>query len=210
MLLLDDPLGALDKGLRESMQVELRGLQQRLGLTTVMVTHDQDEALTMADTIVVMRDGKLEQVGSAAEIYQRPATEFVANFIGASNMFNGHIERSSGEGLEVKTGSGIRLRVNGSAGASAKAIVSVRPEAIVIEHSNAGATQGDSFNTVRAQVDEIVYRGFVSHYYLRLPDGQQMVVFRQNQGIDRMPTYAKGDEVVARWDTSSNHLLSGA
>ena len=167
MLLLDEPLGALDKGLRESMQVELRGLQQRLGLTTVMVTHDQDEALTMADTIVVMRDGKLEQVGSAAEIYQRPATEFVANFIGASNMFSGQVERSNaGEG-------------------------------------------GDSFNTVRAQVDEIVYRGFISHYYLRLSDGQQMVVFRQNQGSDGTPAYAKGDHVIARWNTSSNHLLSG-
>jgi len=209
MLLLDEPLGALDKGLRESMQVELRGLQQRLGLTTVMVTHDQDEALTMADTIVVMRDGKLEQVGSAAEIYQRPATEFVANFIGASNMFSGQVERSNGEALEIKTGSGIRLRVNGTApGASTNATVSVRPEAIAIERSNAGEG-GDSFNTVRAQVDEIVYRGFISHYYLRLSDGQQMVVFRQNQGSDGAPAYAKGDHVIARWNTSSNHLLSG-
>jgi len=208
MLLLDEPLGALDKGLRESMQVELRGLQQRLGLTTVMVTHDQDEALTMADTIVVMRDGRLEQVGSAAEIYQRPSTQFVANFIGASNMFVGQVERSNGESLEVKTASGIRLLVSGKATSNATATVSVRPEAIALEAGNGGEA-GDGVNTVRAQVDEIVYRGFISHYYLRLADGQQMVVFRQNQGNDGKPAHAKGDQVVARWNTSSNHLLSG-
>src|SRR5206468_1804953 len=84
------PLGALDKGLRESMQVELRALQRRLGVTTVMVTHDQDEALTMADRIVVMRDGRLEQVGTATDIYQRPASRFVATFLGASKLLDGH------------------------------------------------------------------------------------------------------------------------
>src|SRR5207302_3703717 len=91
VLLLDEPLGALDKGLRESMQVELRALQRRLGVTTVMVTHDQDEALTMADQIVVMRDGKIEQVGAPAEVYQRPASRFVAGFLGASNFLRGKV-----------------------------------------------------------------------------------------------------------------------
>jgi ABC-type Fe3+/spermidine/putrescine transport system ATPase subunit len=86
LLLLDEPLGALDKALRQSMQVELRALQQRLGVTTVMVTHDQDEALTMADRIVIMRDGRVEQVGAPADVYQRPVSRFVAGFLGASNF----------------------------------------------------------------------------------------------------------------------------
>src|SRR4030088_598630 len=97
LLLLDEPLGALDKALRQSMQVELRALQRRLGFTTVMVTHDQDEALTMADRIVIMRDGHIEQVGAPAEVYQRPVSRFVAGFLGASNFLRGRvIERCNG------------------------------------------------------------------------------------------------------------------
>ena len=97
LLLLDEPLGALDKALRQSMQVELRALQQRLGVTTVMVTHDQDEALTMADRIVIMRDGRIEQVGAPAEVYQRPVSRFVAGFLGASNFLRGRVvERFNG------------------------------------------------------------------------------------------------------------------
>lgn len=88
LLLLDEPLGALDKSLRQSMQTELRGLQQRLGVTTVFVTHDQDEALTMADRIVFMRDGWVEQIGAPAEVYQRPVSRFVADFLGAANFLS--------------------------------------------------------------------------------------------------------------------------
>ena len=93
LLLLDEPLGALDKSLRQCMQRELRGLQQRLGVTTVFVTHDQDEALTMADRIVIMRDGWVEQIGAPTEVYQRPVSRFVADFLGAANFFRGRVER---------------------------------------------------------------------------------------------------------------------
>ncbi len=103
LLLLDEPLGALDKSLRQSMQVELRALQRRLGITTVMVTHDQDEALTMADRIAIMRDGQLEQTGAPAEIYQRPASRFVASFLGAANFFRGRVDRV-GEGSAHRRG----------------------------------------------------------------------------------------------------------
>src|SRR5215467_5242561 len=91
VLLLDEPLGALDKMLREEMQVELRQLQRRLGITAVFVTHDQEEALTLSDRVAVMRDGRLEQVGAPREIYERPASEFVAGFLGASNFFDGRV-----------------------------------------------------------------------------------------------------------------------
>src|SRR5882762_3060312 len=129
LLLLDEPLGALDKALRQSIQVELRALQRRLGVTTVMVTHDQDEALTMADRIVVMREGRLEQVGTATEIYQRPASRFVATFLGASNLFNGKVERRNGGETLVSTGGALSLLVDGVASDARDVIVSVRPEA---------------------------------------------------------------------------------
>src|SRR5215510_8419658 len=133
VLLLDEPLGALDKGLRESMQVELRALQRRLGVTTVMVTHDQDEALTLADRIVVMRDGRLEQVGTATEIYQRPASKFVAQFIGASNLFEGAVEQRNGDGAIIRVSQDLKLQVDQVPASAADVMVSIRPEAIIIE-----------------------------------------------------------------------------
>ncbi|CAH1672862.1 ABC transporter ATP-binding protein [Chelatococcus asaccharovorans] len=207
MLLLDEPLGALDKGLRESMQVELRALQQRLGLTTIMVTHDQDEALTMADKIVVMRAGNLEQVGSATEIYQRPVSKFVASFIGVSNMFEGAVERREGAGGLVAAKSGIRLQVDSMPSmASSDVTVSIRPEAITVEKAN-GLEVADRPNVVAARVEQVIYRGFISHYYLRTHGGQQLIAFEQNQLHTTGLRHTVGDEVVARWDASSNHVI---
>ena len=211
MLLLDEPLGALDKGLRESMQVELRALQRRLGLTTIMVTHDQDEALTMADQIVVMRAGRLEQVGSPAVVYQQPSSRFVATFLGASNLFTGMVEwRDGGQAVLVAPG-GLRLLVDGlGADVQKQVTVSVRPEAVVIDRLKAGADpSADALNRVAAQIEQVVYRGFVTHYYLRLKDGQQIISFRQNQTSDADTIYAAGDQVIARWDASSNHAILG-
>jgi spermidine/putrescine ABC transporter ATP-binding subunit len=210
MLLLDEPLGALDKGLRENMQVELRALQKRLGLTTVMVTHDQDEALTMADQVVVMRDGRIEQSGSAEEIYRRPASRFVANFIGASNMFSGVVERSDSASSLVVTSAGHRLVVPRCGSEGSGMTVSVRPESIELRKSGDTASGQGVLNTVSARIDQIVYRGFMSHYYLRLADGQQIIAFQQNDGGDRGPGLEVGDAVVARWSTASNHVLAEA
>jgi putative spermidine/putrescine transport system ATP-binding protein len=207
VLLLDEPLGALDKGLRESMQVELRALQRRLGVTTVMVTHDQDEALTMADRIVVMRDGRLEQVGTATEIYQRPASRFVATFLGASNLFDGKVERrSDGEALVV-TPAGLRLQVDGVASGAEHAVVSVRPEAVIVNRLN-GSTPENALNTMVAQVEQIIYRGFISHYYLRLNDGKEVVAYQQNQTRDAIDAYTQGEKVTVRWDRSNNHVIA--
>jgi putative spermidine/putrescine transport system ATP-binding protein/spermidine/putrescine transport system ATP-binding protein len=207
MLLLDEPLGALDKGLRESMQVELRALQRRLGLTTVMVTHDQDEALTMADKIVVMREGKLEQVGTATEIYQRPESKFVAKFIGASNMFEGRVEQRSGARALIRAPSGLRLQVEACPAAADNAVVSVRPEAITVEKASSLAAD-DVVNSVLAKIDQVVYRGFISHYYLKTMSGERILAFEQNQSRSTGLHYAVGDAVVARWDSSSNHVIS--
>src|SRR6202041_878904 len=109
LLLLDEPLGALDKSLRQSMQVELRALQQRLGITTIMVTHDQDEALTLADRVAIMPGGRLEPGGPPALVYQAPESRFVAGFIGVSNFFHGRIDRRDGEAARVVTACGAVL-----------------------------------------------------------------------------------------------------
>ena len=210
MLLLDEPLAALDKGLRESMQVELRALQKRLGLTTVMVTHDQDEALTMADQVVVMKDGHVEQAGAPEEIYQRPASRFVANFIGASNMFTGTVERSDDGSSLIVTGAGHRLVVPRVGAEGSGMTISVRPESIELQKTAANVAGQGILNTVNASIDQIVYRGFISHYYLRLADGQQIVAFRQNGGNERSDGLSIGDSVVARWSTASNHVLAEA
>ncbi len=207
MLLLDEPLGALDKGLRESMQVELRALQRRLGLTTIMVTHDQDEALTMADKIVVMRDGKLEQVGSATEIYQRPASKFVAQFIGASNLFEGPIEQRNGSGAVIRVSPELSLQVDQIPPSANDVMVSIRPEAILVERVGQSPT-AQRANSVTARVDQAIYRGFVSHYYLKTPSGGQIIVFEQNQSQQAGLRYAVGEEVVARWESPSNHVIA--
>jgi putative spermidine/putrescine transport system ATP-binding protein len=208
VLLLDEPLGALDKGLRESMQVELRALQRRLGVTTVMVTHDQDEALTMADRIVVMRDGHLEQVGTATEIYQRPASKFVATFLGASNLFNGTVERRNGGETLVTTGAGLSLSVDGVAADARDVVVSVRPEAVVVNRLNGSSPPQNVPNTIVAEIEQVIYRGFISHYYLKLQDGQELIAYQQNQTRDVAAAYAQGEKVIVRWDRSSNHVIA--
>ncbi len=205
VLLLDEPLGALDKGLRESMQVELRALQRRLGVTTVMVTHDQDEALTMADQVVVMRDGRLEQAGGATEIYQRPVSKFVATFLGASNLFEG-VAQKSGDGATVRTKGGLLLHVADRDSSEGEVTVSVRPEAVQLARlaDGAGAPRA---NEADARIEQVIYRGFVTHYYLRLEDGQEIIAYQQNRSRLQGEAFGQGERVRASWDASGNHLI---
>lgn len=208
MLLLDEPLGALDKGLRESMQVEIRSLQQRLGLTTIMVTHDQDEALTMADQIAVMRDGNLEQIAPAGEIYRKPLTRFVAGFIGASNFFEASVAERNGRSARLVTGSGVRLDVEDMGAVQGdKVVVTVRPEAISVSPL-AVDTGENTGNSTTARVEQVVYRGFMLHYYLRLDNGEPMIAYRQTQteGFTNAVS-AAGDRVRLSWTSDSNHVI---
>lgn len=210
MLLLDEPLGALDKGLRESMQVEIRSLQQRLGLTTIMVTHDQDEALTMADQIAVMHQGKLEQIAPAGEIYQKPATRFVAGFIGASNFFEASVKERSNQFVRLTTPIGIELEVaNSDEFQNNDVIVTVRPEAVSVSPYEEGGDPRP--NSTIALVDQVVYRGFMLHYYLRLENGEQMIAYRQSQaeGFGSEASVA-GDRVRLSWSRDSNHIIQNA
>jgi putative spermidine/putrescine transport system ATP-binding protein len=206
LLLLDEPLGALDKSLRQSMQVELRRLQQRLGITTVMVTHDQDEALTMADRIAIMRDGNLEQTGSPAEVYQRPASRFIANFLGAANFFHGRVERAASGSLLVVLPGGLSLTVPASRPLGSPVTIAVRPEAVTVEPAGAEAAEAAP-NTTDAVVQQIVYHGFVSRLYLQQPNGDPLIAFQQNQPGSEAPNITAGLKVRARWPAASNHII---
>jgi len=206
VLLLDEPLGALDKSLRESMQVELRDLQRRLGITTVMVTHDQDEALTMADRIAIMRDGYLEQSGTPAEVYLRPVSRFIASFLGAANFFRGKVEQEDHAASRVAVDGGLTLTVPRSRPVGAHLTVALRPESVKVRESPAAMIQNRP-NEVLAVVEKVVYHGFVSHLYLRRSNGDPIIAFQQNESAASGQIVAPGDAVLASWAEDSNHIV---
>jgi putative spermidine/putrescine transport system ATP-binding protein/spermidine/putrescine transport system ATP-binding protein len=195
VLLLDEPLGALDKMLREEMQVELRDLQQRLGITAVFVTHDQDEALTLSDRVAVMRGGVIEQIGAPREIYDRPVNEFVAGFLGASNFLDGSVIAREDRIAVVDTPGGRVRVVAPSTPIGAKVRLAVRPERI---RMNRPAGEGLS-----AQVRSVVYRGSVTHYYMDGAAGP-LLAYAQNAGAG---DWAVGDHVRCSWDAEGAVLV---
>jgi spermidine/putrescine ABC transporter ATP-binding subunit len=193
VLLLDEPLGALDKMLREEMQVELRNLQQRLGITAVFVTHDQEEALTLSDRIAVMRGGVIEQIGVPREIYDRPRSEFVAGFLGASNFLDGRVVARNAESAVVETRAGpvpVRVRTE-MAAIGDKVRIAIRPERVRLRPAN-----GDG---LPARIRDIVYRGPVTHFYMDSAAGP-LLSYRQNASVDE---WSVGDEVRCGWDAAS-------
>jgi putative spermidine/putrescine transport system ATP-binding protein len=182
VLLLDEPLGALDLKLRQAMQIELKEIQQEVSLTFVYVTHDQEEALTMSDRLAVFNQGKVEQVGSPAEVYERPATAFVAGFIGVSNVLEG-------EAAEGITGSDHAF--------------TVRPEKIAIVPIDAEV--GASQCTATGRVREIVYLGAITRYIVELDVGGELAVMQQNLETSSMEALqVRGKAVRLRWDRSNN------
>ena len=206
LLLLDEPLGALDKALRESMQIELRALQQRLGVTTIMVTHDQDEALTMADRIVIMRDGRIEQVGAPAEVYQHPVSRFVAGFLGASNFLRGRVMEAANGGVLVEITQGPIVSVAASRPVGSEVTVALRPEAVSIETTTGG--NGEKIpNTTPATIEQIIYRGFATHLHLRMPNGEPLIAFEQNWASRVQPSIRPGMQVYAQWNMESGQVV---
>ncbi len=208
VLLLDEPLGALDRSLREGMQVELRALQRRLGITTVIVTHDQEEALTLADRIVVMRSGRLEQVGTPQEVYARPVSRFVAGFIGATNFLPGEVAECSGGTTLVVLKGGAQVTLP-AANAIGAVLLALRPEAISVQPFAADA--GPAPNSTPATVEQVIYRGALTHIHLRLDGGDDLLAFHQNHAGERAPVeLTPGVRVLARWTQDNNHLVDDA
>jgi putative spermidine/putrescine transport system ATP-binding protein len=192
ILLLDEPLGALDKNLRESMQFELRGLQQRFGITSLLVTHDQEEALSMSDQVAVMNAGRIEQIASPGDIYDRPATRFVSTFLGTSNIFSG---RPDGAGA-LRTGPDgtARVLLPGPAGGESVTL-SVRPERLSL-----GSESGGLANCFPAEVHSIAFRGAYAAYELYVPAlGQTVYAYCHPQGGLGKIAHAPGSQVMIGW-----------
>ena len=198
VLLLDEPLGALDLKLRRQMQLELKRIQTEVSTTFVHVTHDQEEAMTMADTIAVMRHGRVEQLASPVDLYERPATAFVANFLGKSNLLEGRVTGTDGALLLVET-HGVALRLpaaNRPATTTNDLLVGVRPEKLHM--AAAGAQLPTSHNKLQATVTDSSFMGVSTQYVVRTAWQQELTVFTQNLGIDGMR--ARDTVVQLHWD----------
>ena len=177
VLLLDEPLGALDLKLRQQMQGELKNIQREVGITFIFVTHDQEEALTMSDRIAVFSEGKIQQVGTPSDIYERPATPFVAGFVGTSNLLSGAVAK----------------RITGS-----EKMFSVRPEKIHLSAENIKIEQDMLY--IDGIIRDVVYLGLFTRYLVEIEDGSDVVVIEQNLKTTSMDVLsAKGQKVRLQW-----------
>jgi putative spermidine/putrescine transport system ATP-binding protein len=187
VLLLDEPLGALDLKLRQQMQVELKSIQQRVGITFIFVTHDQEEALTMSDRIAVFNEGKIQQVGTPSEIYEHPASAFVAGFVGTSNLVSGEIAR----------------RMTGS-----DEMFSIRPEKIHLDTTNREPEK--DMLCIDGVVRDVVYLGLFTRYLVEIEDGSDIVVIEQNLKTTSMDVLAaKGQKVRLHWHKDHTNRVGG-
>jgi spermidine/putrescine transport system ATP-binding protein len=199
VLLLDEPLGALDLKLRKQMQLELKRIQQEVGITFIYVTHDQEEAMTMSDRFAVMRHGKIEQIGAPEEVYESPATEFVAGFLGASNLLNGDLKETvngltsikldTGEVVQAKTD-----RIERDLGPSVR--VGVRPEKITIMPDD--GNPGSNRNSITGLLRMSTYIGVNYQFKVDGPDGTELTVYVQNLGAAGSQP-SPGQQVRLEW-----------
>jgi putative spermidine/putrescine transport system ATP-binding protein len=199
VLLLDEPLSNLDAKLRQEVRVEIRQLQRRLGITTVMVTHDQEEALTMADRLVVMSHGEIQQVGTQQDLYERPCNRFVAAFVGRSNFFTGRVDAAG----VFRTDGGLVIRCGGAAGPGRR-VLAVRPEKIAI----ARVPRSDLPNSHPGTVEFASYLGAVTEYHVRLASGETVMVQSANQLAGGGSDVALGQSVHLAWPAEAGLLLA--
>lgn len=202
MLLLDEPLSALDKKLREEMQVELRQIQKRVGITTLFVTHDQEEALALADKVVVMDDGRIRQIGSPAEVYMRPADPFVADFIGRSNFFQGEIDGRQGDWLDLRMAWGTaRLPATAVASDAPSVQFAIRPERLAIER---GRQTENNFNRLDGQIEHVTFMG--PYQNIRVTSASQRFhVQTSNEAL-----WNEGEQVTLSWQPSDAIVMPSA
>ena len=204
-LLLDEPLGALDLKLRKEMQLELKALQARTGTTFIYVTHDQEEAMTMSDTIAVMNAGVVEQLATPRELYQRPASAFVAGFIGTSNLITLRVDRVADGLLVMDLGDGEHiLAVDPGDAPQAERTITVRPEWIKFEEDEAGGRERMTVAT--ATIADVVYLGSVTQLIVELRTGERLTVHRLNDDVGgREPR--PGDRVELSWAPEHSFVI---
>ncbi|MDQ3689957.1 MAG: ABC transporter ATP-binding protein [Chloroflexota bacterium] len=210
VLLLDEPLGALDLKLRKQMQVELKRIQSEIGITFIFVTHDQDEAMTMSDRIAVMRHGRIEQLGPPEELYERPRTEFVAGFLGVSNLLAGEITGRDGDLVEVRLGDGTILRAPADSTNGATSVqVGVRPEKLrVVARGTDGASPDRSTNSLDGTILDASYIGVSTQYLVQTTDGHRLTVYAQNlETSGAVGTLADGEAVRLTWNPQHTFVI---
>jgi spermidine/putrescine transport system ATP-binding protein len=209
VLLLDEPLGALDLKLRKEMQLELKGLQERVGVTFIYVTHDQEEALTMSDRIAVMSGGKVLQIGSPTEIYERPTCRFVADFIGESNFVTGQVSHSDATQADIRTSDGLLLRGQCMAllREGAEAMISIRPEKahLTLQEPTAGTP-----NVFPVTVERVSYIGSDTRILVRLGQERSFSVWEQNtrSTVDRDAYWQQGEQGYLSWPVENALILT--
>jgi spermidine/putrescine transport system ATP-binding protein len=208
VLLLDEPLGALDLKLRRSMQIEIKRIQEEVGRTFVHVTHDQEEAMTMADTIAVMNAGVIEQMGAPSELYENPRTTFVANFLGQSNLVEGTIKGPDGDTVSIDMQGTIvsvpSARVHTDANVGDLAWVGIRPEKVLV--AEVGQEIDAPGNSIPGGVvTDVSFVGVSTQYLVRMPWGQELQVFEQNTGRRRL--FRQGEPVDVSWRPEYAFLL---
>jgi putative spermidine/putrescine transport system ATP-binding protein len=185
VLLLDEPLGALDLKLRQQMQVELKSIQEQVGITFIYVTHDQEEALAMSDRVAVFNLGRVVQIGSPAELYEHPGSAFVAGFVGVSNLISGELAK----------------KITGS-----PKTFSVRPEKISIQLPEQLAPDG--YSSIEGQVRDVIYLGIHTRYLIELDSGEDLTVVEQNRDTTSMDVLsARGRRVRLVWDSDHNQQV---
>ncbi len=205
LLLLDEPLGALDKKLREQTQIELVNIIEQVGVTCVMVTHDQEEAMTMASRIAVMSEGRFLQVGAPGEIYETPATRFVADFIGNVNLMDGTLEVDAPDHVIIGSADCRHYVGHGITGTEGMPVtVALRPEKI---HLSRKRPEGE-YNAVRGRVKEMSYFGSFTVYHLELASGAPLKVSAANVQRHRDDEFTWGDEVWAHWSRTAHVVLT--
>lgn len=213
VLLLDEPLGALDLKLRKQMQVELKRIQSEIGITFIFVTHDQEEAMTMSDRIAVMRLGRIEQLGRPEELYERPATSFVAGFLGVSNLLDGEVVGRSGDLVDVRLGEGTLVRAPVMATNGDTSVrVGVRPEKLRVTPSRAGAPPAaDDTNALEGTVLDASYIGVSTQYIVETADGQRLTVYAQNlETSGASEGLADGQAVRLSWKPQHTFVIARA
>jgi spermidine/putrescine transport system ATP-binding protein len=216
VLLLDEPLGALDLKLRKEMQLELKALQREVGITFVYVTHDQEEALTMSDVIVVMRDGVVQQKGDPTVLYERPVNRFVADFIGTSNFMDATVVEGDGEGrVIVRTNRGLSLRgritdPDARPIAGDVVVVVTRPERLEVVPEEEATAPAPGTAQIRGRVQQGTYLGDTTEYRVATEEAGEVIVRHQNAaGARGAPGVGPGDPVVVRWNEEANLVLAG-
>jgi len=212
-LLLDEPLGALDLKLRRQLQIEIKRVHHEVGITFIHVTHDQEEAMTMADVIAVMNKGRIEQAGTANELYDHPQTAFVAGFLGQSNLIAATLEGADGENRAFKTHDGVKLSAPESriATTTGRLAIGVRPEKIWI--TNPGDPHDDaaaSFRTneITGTVTSSAYLGVSHEYHVETAGGDELIVLVQNNAREMAPMHQAGEQVELSWEPGHTFVVS--